>query len=263
MRRNHLAKDDLDWLPPRYRLLRGLLVSGVWTALGGGIVYLGLHGGALVLFGKLFVVLGAAGYWVGDRASKRLVASRLGKLARGEVDLARLSNQEDGELVHVRGRVRATNRVSSVVSAEEGVYRRTRVVFDDVQVIDEEAVDFQLVDEEGNAIGIEVENARLLVQDEKPEPASDIERFFPMAQDPASLHAVNRYRARKEMGQRFHLAVAAAEVMLSPGDLVEAVGYKSRRVDPTLVDRLARETPMRATLRGGKDLPLILSRTEP
>jgi len=50
--------------------------------------------------------------------------------------------------------------------------------------------------------------------------------------------------------------------MLRPGDVVEAVGYKSRKVDPTVLDRLARETPMRATLRAGKELPVILSVVE-
>jgi hypothetical protein len=258
--RNHLAKDDLDWLPERYRLLRGAVVASVWSAIGGSFVALVMSGAHVVLFGKLFVVLGAAGYWVGDRAAKGLIGVRLGKLARGQVDLARLSNQEDGELLHVRGTVRAERTIPGVVSPETGVYRRTRVAFGEVQVIDEEAVDFQLVDKEGNAIAIEAAAARFLVHDPKLGGWAHPEQLFGLAGPEAAARVVARYQQAIERGRHRGLpAIQAGEVMLRPGDLVEAVGYKSRKVDPTVVERLARETPMRATLRGGKDLPVILS----
>ncbi len=260
MRRAHLAKDDLDWLPERYRLLRGLIISGVWTGIATSFVALLWSGAHVVVFGKFFVVLGAAGHWVGDRAAKGLIGLRLGKLASGQVDLARLSNQDDGDLVHVRGRVRASATVRGVVSDESGVYRRTRVSFGEVQLIDEEAVDFQLVDEQGNAIGIEVEGARLLVQDPKLATLADPERLFPLATTPAAQRVVQRYEQLLGRGKRrASPGFQAAEVFLKPGDLVEAVGYKSRKIDPSIVERMARETPMRATLRAGKDLPVILS----
>ena len=260
MHRTHLAKDDLDWLPERYRIMRGLIISGVWTSIAGSFLAMMWSGAHVIVFGKLFVVLGAAGHWVGDRAAKGLIGMRLGKLASGHFDLARLSNQEDGDLVHVRGRVRASRTIPGVVAEEAGVYRRTRVAFGEVQVVDEEAVDFQLVDEEGNAIGIEVDGARLLVHDRKLRGVPDPERLFPMATPPAAQRVVLRYQQLLGRGRRRALpAFQAAEVMLCAGDLVEAVGYKSRKIDPTVVDRLARETPMRATLRGGKDLPVILS----
>ncbi len=261
MHRNHLAQDDLDWLPERYRLLRGAVVGSVWSAIGGSFVALILSGAHVVVFGKLFVVLGAAGYWLGDRAAKGLIGARLGKLARGQVDLARLSNQEDGELLHVRGTVRAERTLPGLCSPDPGVYRRTRVAFGEVQVIDEEAVDFQLVDAEGNAIAIETGNARLLVHDPKLSGWAEPEQLFPLAGPPAAARVVARYQQALARGRRRGLPpIQAGEVMLRPGDVIEAVGYKSRKVDPTVVDRLARETPMRATLRGGKDLPVILSR---
>jgi hypothetical protein len=263
VRRNHLATDDLDWLPARYRLLRGAVVSGVWTGLAGAFFGLMWSGAHVVVFGKFFLVLGAAGYWVGDRAAKGLIATRLGKLARGQVDLARLSNEEDGELVHVRGRVRAEQTVAGLVSSQPGVYRRTRVSFAEVQVIDEEAVDFHLVDQEGHAIAIEVAGARLLVQD--PKLASTIfpERLLPLASQPSAQAVALRWqKLRAENKRRGLPPIQAGEVMLRAGDMVEAVGYKSRKVDPTVVDRLARETPMRATLRAGKELPVILSVVE-
>jgi hypothetical protein len=265
--RNHLAKDDLDWLPERYRLLRGAIVGTVWSAIGGTFVALLASGAHVVVFGKLIVVLGAAGYWIGDRAAKGLIGARMGKLASGKVDLARLSNEEDGELVHVRGRVRAERTVSGLLAGSAGVYRRTRVAFGETQVIDEEAVDFQLVDEEGNAIAIETERARLLVHDPKLVRVLEPTYLFALAQDRGPRRVVERYEQLLQRGRTRGLpAIQASEVMLSPGDEVEAVGYKSRKVDLTVVDRLARETPMRATLRGGKDLPVILSvvaRAEP
>jgi len=264
MHRNHLAKDDLDWLPERYRLLRGLIVSGVWTGILGGAGALLWSGATFILFTKLFVVLGAAGYWAGDRVAKRLVSARIGKLARGEVDLARLSTAEDGELVHVRGIVRAVGTVPSLLGPTPGVYRRIRAAFNDVIVIDEQAVDFQLVDQEGHAIGIEVEGARWLVDDPELQSTPRPETLFPLAQQEDARRIAERYQALLDRERVRHLpSVRASEVMLRPGDRVEAVGYKSRRVDPSVVDRLARETPMRATLRSGKDLPLILSRIDP
>lgn len=260
MHRNHLAKDDLDWLPERYRLLRGAIVSTVWTGIAGSFMALMWSGAHIIVFGKLFIVLGAASYWVGDRAAKGLIAARLGKLARGQVDLARLSNEEDGELVHVRGKVRAESTIPGLVSSEAGVYRRTRASFGEVVVVDEEAVDFQLVDDQGNAISIEVNGARLLVHDPKLGTVLFPDRLFPIAIPEAAKRMVMRYEQQLERGRKRNLpAIRAGEVMLRPGDEVEAVGYKSRKVDPTVVDRMARETPMRATLRAGKDLPVILS----
>lgn len=260
MRRAHLAKDDLDWMPERYRLLRGAVVSGLWTAIGAGFAALFWSGAHIIVFAKSFVVLGAAGYGAGDWVSKKLVRARLGKLASGQVDLARLSNEDDGELVHVRGRVRAQSTISGLVSSEPGVYRRTRVSFDDVQVIAEEAVDFQLVDEHGNAIGIEVEGARLLTHDGKLALTVFPERLFPLAEPEPARRVVRRYEHMAARGHARMPRILATEIMIKAGDELEAVGYKSRKVDPTMADRLARETPMRATLRSGKDLPLILTR---
>jgi hypothetical protein len=209
--------------------------------------------------GKMAVALVGAGYWAGDRASKGIIRSRLGKLARGKVDLARLSNEEDGELVHVRGRVRASTTVEGLVSSEPGVYRRTKVRFGDVDVIDEEAVDFYLVDDTGVAISIEVEGAHLVVHDPKVGRTTFPERLFALAQHPGARRMVLRYEQMRARGRRAQISVLASETMLRSGDEIEVVGYKSRKIDPTVVDRMARETPMRATLRAGKDFALILS----
>jgi len=259
MRRLHAAKDDLDWLPERYRLLRGAVVGSVWATLGGAFaatVWFTAGHGVIYVAGKGVLAIGAGGYWLGDRVSKGIVSRRLAKLASGDVDLSRLSNSTDGDLVHVRGVVRASKTVASRLGGSPGVYRRTRAVFGEQAAIEEEAVDFQLVDAEGHAIGVEVDRARWLVHDGKLQKVTlaDVESLL-------ELPAVQKLVAPGKM-RRKTPPIRATEVMLRPGDEVEVVGYKSRKVDPTVVDRLARETPMRATLRSGKELPVVILRVK-
>src|SRR2546421_323072 len=40
MKRTHLAKHDLDWLPPSYRAIRWVVAGGLWGGLFGGIIVL-------------------------------------------------------------------------------------------------------------------------------------------------------------------------------------------------------------------------------
>ena len=42
------------------------------------------------------------------------------------------------------------------------------------------------------------------------------------------------------------------------GDLVEIVGCKDRRVDPSVTSRLPRDTPIGMALRSGRQLPLLV-----
>jgi hypothetical protein len=50
-----------------------------------------------------------------------------------------------------------------------------------------------------------------------------------------------------------------SEISLREGDAVEVLGYKNRIVDASLSERLERDTPMRATVRGGAKLPLLIT----
>ncbi|MEO6951754.1 MAG: hypothetical protein ABI321_08065 [Polyangia bacterium] len=264
MRRLHFAKNDLDWLPKQYRYVRSVVIGGTWTVVGGGLLTAMVWGAHFFVFGKGILAVGAAGHALGDRVSKSIVQRRLGKLARGDVDLAKLSNADDGELVHVRGVVRAHEQVPSLLGGAPGVYRRISANFGDVRTIEESAVDFQLVDAEGNAIGIETEGARWVVQETKKTKLTNAEVLasFEGLELVRSFFSRRRDReARKKRLWAAHL-VHASETMLRAGDEVEVVGYKSRQVDPTMADRMFRDTPMRATLRAGRDLPLIVSRVK-
>ena len=156
MERTHLLKHDLDWLPPGYRAVRWVVAGGLWTALVGGVVGLGIIAHVPVYaFGKGLAVLAAGGAVAGDRAARGVLRGRLRKLARGAVDLSRLPPEPDGELVHVTGRVRA-------LGAESAVYRRVVFSFDgQTRVVRETAQDFWLVGE-GEPVLVEVADARLL-----------------------------------------------------------------------------------------------------
>jgi hypothetical protein len=71
----------------------------------------------------------------------------------------------------------------------------------------------------------------------------------------------SKWQGRVMAGKRAQ-PLRAGEVVLREGELVEVVGYKTRVVDETISDRLERDTPLRATLRGGKELPLLISPSE-
>jgi hypothetical protein len=63
--------------------------------------------------------------------------------------------------------------------------------------------------------------------------------------------------AQKAVRRQWRRRVKASEYLVADGDSVEILGYKTRMVDIS-VERMERETPFRATLRSGKELPLLI-----
>src|SRR5258706_12790111 len=90
LERNHLARHDLDWLPPSYKAVRWTVAGSIWTALGGGLVALmvGTHSGGIYVAGKGIAALFAAGFYAGDRTARAVLKGRRRKLASGQVDLS-------------------------------------------------------------------------------------------------------------------------------------------------------------------------------
>jgi hypothetical protein len=267
LRRTHAAERDLEWLPPSFKVLRWTVAGAIWTGLLGAVVATAVlaKGVALWLYGKGLVAVVMGGLYAGDRSARALLRLRLRRLARGAVDLSRLSGEADGELLHVRGRVLADRTVPALLSPGEGVYRRIELSIDEVAMVHEEAVDFWLVDESGERVRVEVAGARLLV----PRPprsnydgdSSTAHRLMEVVLSSPTWHARNRFDRRMrrlEQGKRV-TPIVAGEVMLRDGDEIELVGWKSRMVDPTVSHRLGRETPLRTTMRGGHRLPLLLT----
>jgi hypothetical protein len=238
--------------------VRWTVAGSIWTALGGGLVAImvGTHSGGLYVAGKGIAALFAAGFYAGDRTARAVLKGRLRKLARGEVDLSRLKNEADGELLHVRGRVLPREAVAGTGGT---VYRRRRVHVGDVPFVEETANDFWLVDENRERVLVQVEGARLIAPEPgKQELPDAVERELALLSLPERVK--NGFIARddrRRRGKRVN-ALPLWETVVRDGDDIEVVGYKTRIVDST-VERLERETPLRATLRQGKDLPLLIA----
>ena len=255
MQRTHLLKHDLDWLPPSYRAIRWIVAGGLWTGLAGGVAALSILAHVhFLVFGKGIAVLAAGGYVAGDRAARSVLRGRLRKLARGAVDLSRLPGEADGELVHVTGKVRA-------LGGTREVYRRVVFSFDgQTRVVHETAVDFWLVGE-GEPVLVDVDAARLLADGKVVQRQADdplVKELEALALPSQLDNALKQRQKRRDKGKSLS-RVRVADYVLRDGDEVEVVGYKSRTIDPTVATRLERDTPFRATLKGGLNLPLLIA----
>ena len=262
LERCHLAQDDLAWLPPSLKVLRWTIAGAVWGGLGAAVVA-ALASGKLILLGfwKMIPFFAAGGYWAGDRVARSVMRWRMEALARGARDLAGLLEEPDGELLHVRGRVVARRTVEPILDDQAAVWQRLHFAVGGGRAIFEAAVDFHLVDDSGTEVAIEVAEGRLL--EGAPADLREVDATAVVAlmnRAPAAVAARLAETCHRDyMGP----PVEAAEVLLRPGDLVEVVGWKSRVVDPTVAERLHRETPMRATLRSGPRLPLLVAPLRP
>src|SRR5260370_21420417 len=167
LERTHYLKNDLDWLPPSFQVVRWTVAGSRWTGLAarvaGATSFTRAH---FYLLGKSLAILAAGGYYAGDRAARAALRARLKRLAHGSVDLSRLRAEADGELVHVRGRVRAREHLLGLLEPEPAVYRRVVISMGRARLVHEAAVDFFLVDESGQPALCEVANSRLVA----PEP---------------------------------------------------------------------------------------------
>ena len=258
--RTHFVKDDLDWMPASFKAIRWVVAGGVWTGLFGAAAALVAFSHAHVFFfGKGLTALGLGGVWAGDRAARAVLKKRLAKLAHGDVDLNRLKHERDGELVHVKGKIRARERLQGVLGGE-GVFRRLLLTVGEARVVHEAAVDFYLVDASGEMVMVQAAGARLIAPEPKKDPLKGdvIGMLFKLPLPEKARKIAGDWEFRFKTGKRVG-AVNAGEILLTDGQEVEIVGYKSRVVDPTIAERLERDTPLRATLRGGRELPLLIS----
>jgi hypothetical protein len=261
--RTHLLKDDLDWLPPSLKAVRWVVAGTLWTGMAGAAfgVMLATHsGGALA---GLFKSLAVVGFYAGDRAARGVLRRRLGKLAHGEVELSRLKQEADGELVHVRGRVRARGALTGLLDERAStVYRRVRLTLGEVHLVHEAAVDFSLVDERGEVVFVQVSGARLVAPEPKKQKlvavGPQVERLLAQPWPKQADRWIEKRAKRQSKGKSMP-TLFASEFLLQENDEIEVVGYKTRVVDVSLEARLERETPLRATLRDGRELPVIIS----
>ena len=272
MERTLPLRNDLDWLPPGYRAIRWGVAGSIWTALAGGVgaLFFIPHVHFAYFAGKGVAAIAAGGYWAGDAAARRVLRGRLRKLASGAVETSRLPQQADGELVHVVGRVRlmpshnGRNHLEGLLDASPAVWRRVVFGFSGRtdRVVYEASVDFQLVGDGGEPIVIETGESRLLAPDVKGKQLPDghpaVARLESLELTPYMMRQLEQRQKRRSNGKKVQ-ALVVQERLLREGDLVEVLGYKSRVIDPTMADRMERDTPFRATLRGGPGLPLLIA----
>lgn len=231
----------------------GWAVSGsIWAGLAAATIGSVLAAPALFVFWKPLTLGGLGVAVLGQRAGRFAFRRQLSKLTRGEVPLNELRAHGEGELACVRGRIEATSTLTGLLHGTPGVYRR--LVFDaDGVWIHEAAVDFSLVDRDGNRILVQAAGARWLA-----EPRERME--YPVARLFAAgvPHEVQD-RARRST---YPTKIDASERVLEVGAEVQIVGYKTASADVTGDVSDYRSPPTRATLRSGDDLPLVITLVE-
>lgn len=261
--RTYPVQNELDWLPWRTRSVRWTIPIGmavgltVLTGVGAGLLA-GLEAAMLGVgyLGTAYTVLGATS---GRKWARRALAARIARIARGQADLSSLRAKSDGELVHVRGRIVATETLPGFVYREPAVFRRVLFALGSRHYFfHEAAVHFDIIDESGERLPVQVHDARivtpeLLWEELPPGTHTRLVETIPANLGRAVTRAKERFLADPR-GQTL-----GSELLVRPGDLVDVVGEKSRVPDFSQSERMHREMPTRAILRSGRALPLVVS----
>lgn len=251
--RTERATRQYAWLPPSLRARRRIASGAIWAGTGA------LIGGAVALAPpvlgswQILLGLGVGGGVLGDRVGSAVVRRYVSRLARGEVSLARVREQAEGEVVHVRGRVRAGVTLGGLLHGVPGVYRRIVFRCRGARWIHEAAVAFDVVDAEGAWIRVEPWGARLLA------PVAELIEY------PLASFAGERITPSLATVIAGHPgeAIPASELVVRDGDAIELVGHKSQIAEATGHGGSFREPPQRALLRSGNVLPLLITPAVP
>jgi len=247
--RVHLLGEDLDWAPAAILRLNKVVVASLVV---GATVPAFLKFGPMVWF--VPGVMAPVAMRAGNRSARALVRRRLGRYARGEVDLSRLRNETDGELLQVTGTVDATHTLDGLLDPRPAVYRRLQVSLGRLQLVHEAATDFALTDDTGQRVRVLATGSRLLCpMGKRYLIEGDAERRV--------LAEVRRSHIDRILHERGieQFETMGDEYLVRPGDRVDIVGYKTRVVDRAIQERLARDDPFRAALRSGERLPLLIA----
>lgn len=187
-----------------------------------------------------------------DRTEPQRPSFQLGTRLEGEpLPLSDLRDRADGMRVHVRGRVQAAAVLEGVLSGTRGVFRC--LIFERRgRWVHQAAVDFDLIDEQGERIHVETAGGRLLAPTWEAMPYPPAvwtgSRISPSLADVVRTLQLDRCAE-----------VPAAEFVLREGALVDVVGAKSRVVDPSGDPSVYREPPMRAAIRSSSSCPLVVA----
>lgn len=189
--------------------------------------------------------------WVpaGARLGGWLRARRLPRLAGLEIALADVAACAEGALVSVRGTLDVPQPLRGVLVDVDGAYRRLIFAAGGTWV-HEAATDFALVDDRGERVLVQAGGARWLVVDRE-------ELEYPVSRFDHDAVAPD---VRDRVLSTGRVTIEASEQVLEPGTAVQVVGYKTTSPDVSGEIQGYRLPPQRATLRSGRDLPLVITR---
>lgn len=246
VQRTHRLRADRSWLPRGVRRTGQLVSGAVWAGASAAIVGTVIAAPATLLLWKGLVLGGAGMAVAGERAGHAMLRRQIGRMTRGEIELADVDARAEGELVVVRGTIEVEAPLRGALLETEGVYRR--MIFSARgKWVHEAAVNFALIDDAGHRILIEAGGARWLV------PAHELVTYPAARFDHDGLPARVRQLAERRS------TINAFERVLTAGTAVQIVGYKTASGDASgdVIDY--RLPPQRATLRSGPELPLVIT----
>jgi len=223
------------------------------TIRGSGLFLLGalaafpvlpLMSGLLALGGLVLLGLSAVAKTTSLAAHIPARATRALRLQGWSTPTAGAAGSPDGGRVRVRGRITALRTVPAL-DGGPAVYVTVRATRNGRGTELHKAQDFLLDDGTGVPTRVEVAHALLL---DRPirlfgswnSPPLETFRWIPAGTTPVDLE----------------------EAALMPGDEVEVIGRAEMVVDPSMADRMARDTPLVRVLSGTPDEPLLLRSLE-
>jgi len=194
------------------------------------------------------------------RALTRLTARRRAARRAPEVlAVHEAAARTDGDALAVRGRIRAFQQLAPALHGEGVVVHRVDLDLKYHQMllrkfdylVYEAACDFDLEGEHGTSVRVEVARATLVVP-----AARKVDRAWAPITHLRALYAVPE-EARRHMSELALMKSRAGHTRLRAGDRVTVYGWKGSMVDPTVSERLERDTPIRTVLRSGPERMLI------
>jgi hypothetical protein len=266
--RTHLASEDLAWVPLSVRAAAEMVAAVAFVVVSGLVaaVVIGLFVATHVLwYGAFFVGIIPAAYRLRNPIAHATMRNRMQRHRRSAayVNASAGPAGSDGELVRVRGRIRAQGKISALVDKRPVVFRRLVFRFYSLQAVHEAGSDFLVDDGSGEPVLIVIDGARLVADDagresERPLAPEVLDRLEALDPPPALQDYFNDWRI--DVAQRGLFSPATgSERVLCDGDLVEVVGYRRRLVDPSVRSRLERDVPYRAALQGSAAMPLLIA----
>lgn len=171
----------------------------------------------------------------------------------------------EGQPIAVRGTVRARRLLAAELHGEGTVHHRVDLELEFGQqpgrpllavrkydhLVYEAGCDFDLADARGDVLRVEVARAALVVApaDRDDHDWAPLDRLRRLDGPPEALEHLRTLALRKS---------AAGHTRLRDGDGVTIYGWKSAFVDPTITERLERETPLRTVLRSSPSERLLI-----